>query len=213
MCGILDLELAEGWHLAPVDNGHQRRRRGAAPFAVAGHQRIEQRFHRPVESRVELVPEARHQRLFGKQLREPLAVAGACRRLSVVLRELQGVRQDERIRACGGAGRRITRVDMGQTDFRLAERQLSQQARRVDCHARHPLAQRPERLGHVLDPRFFSGVEKEGPEKRTQHAVAEPKAPDPLPLGEIAAQPGRVGVAEHSVPVHDRVKCREGCHG
>src|SRR5439155_10796530 len=35
------LELAVGRHLAPVDDGDLRRRGGAAPFAIAGDERVE----------------------------------------------------------------------------------------------------------------------------------------------------------------------------
>jgi hypothetical protein len=60
----------------PVDDGDARRRRGAAPFATAGDQRLEQRLDRPVEAGVEALAESRHRRIAEKSSASPTA-AGA----------------------------------------------------------------------------------------------------------------------------------------
>ena len=187
-----NLELAEGRHLAPVDNRHQRRRRGPFPLAIAGHERVEQRFDRPIHARVEFLTEARGDRRLVEHLREPLAVARARRRFAVVFGELQRVWQHERVSPRRGARRRVAGIDPRQTGFRLAQRELREQIRTIDRHARNPLAERPQRLRRVADATFVAGVEEERPEERTERTSTEVQPPRLHPLGQRRAQCGRI---------------------
>ncbi len=130
------LELAPRRHLTPVDDGDLRRAGGAAPVAVAGHQRVEQQRDRGVVPRLEPLAESAHQRLVRKDLRQPLAVPGARRRLRVVLGELEGIGQQKCVGPCGGAGHRVTGVHANEPDLRLAQTRARRTAPSVPSRPR-----------------------------------------------------------------------------
>jgi hypothetical protein len=205
-----DLELAERRHLSPVDDGHQRWRPRAAPFTETRDQRVEQRLNRPVHAHVEPLAEARHQRFLREQLGEPLAVAGAGRRLAVVFGELQRVGQDEGVGAGRGAGRLVAGLDPRQANLLLAEGQLTQHRRGRHGHLCHALAKRPQRFSDARDARLIGGVEEERPHERADDAVAEPQTLLPHPFREARAQ-GPCGLRlQQTMPVFDGRRHKPG---
>ena len=183
--------IAVGRHLAPVDNRDPRRRRRAAPLAVARDQRLEQRVDRPVTARVEALAEARHQRL----LRRTAPRAPGCSRPAgdsrVVFGELQRVGQDERVGARGGAGRRVAGIDRASRISASLSAELPQHVRRSSIAARATRSPRRHSVSATCCTRASSPASRKNGRRNGQST----RSPKRRRRSRIAARSSAVGTS------------------
>ena len=135
--------------------------------------------NRRVVAHVEPAPERLHERLAIEELGKPLRVARSGGGLGVVLGELQGGGQDERIGARGGTGGRTTGIDRGETPFGVAQPEVVHQGRALERHAGHAFAQAPQGFGGVGDAGLLGEREEKWPEKGTEQPSAEGQSSRP----------------------------------
>ncbi len=138
-----------------------------------------------------------------------LGVAEACRRLGVVLRELERVRQKERIEPRRGAGRAVTGIDVNEAPLSVGQADRGEELGHLECRGRHSLAERRHRLRDGLDSRLFVGRQEEWAKERAMHPFAERQARRPKPFG----QPFTVGRSELDVRTEERRPDIRGGHG
>src|ERR1700722_18803249 len=100
---LQNFKLAPRGHLAPVNNSDDRRRRLAAPLAIARKEGFEQHFYRFVLLDAIAFLESCHHGQGKKNFGECLRVTGAGRGFGVVFRELQGIGQEECVEAGSSA--------------------------------------------------------------------------------------------------------------
>src|SRR5882724_6629378 len=117
--------------------------------------------------------ELAHHRQLAKNLRQRFRIARTRRRFSVVLRELQRIRQQKCIQSRGGARRPGIFPQPHQPQFLVTQMELPQQFRIAQRGSCHTLAELRHRLGYIPHPLFIFRRKKKRPQKRTVYAVAK----------------------------------------
>ena len=191
----------------PVDDGNRRRVRAPAPLRVAGEERRQHRVDRVVvPDRVPLA-ELRHHPQPVEDLRQFLGVSQACRRFGVVLGEVQGVGQKERVEAGSGARRLVPRVDRRQADLRVGHSELVQKRPRGHRRLGDSLASRGDCFRRGTDPLFVLTRQEEGAQEWTVQTISE---------GELllAERGGKLpaGVGAHLVRAQERAPLGREIH-
>ena len=135
----------------------QRRRRCAAPLAIAREQRVEQHLHRGVFLHAIVFAEALHHRQRVENIGESFGVARSRRGLGVVFGELKRIGKQERVEARRGAGSSVARIDSSEPFFIRAQRCLREQRRICERLLYDALAERGDRFGNFADARVVVG--------------------------------------------------------
>src|SRR5579862_6846209 len=185
---LQNFKLAPRGHLAPVNNSDDRRRRLAAPLAIARKKGFEQHFHRFVLLDAITFLESRHHGQGKKSFCQRFRVTGAGGGFGVVFGELQGIRQEECVETRSGARPVVTGRNSREALFVWCERSLRKQRGIGERLLYDAFADCSDRFGDGTNAAVVFCCEEKRAEKWAMNAVAEFELLGAHPSVEVSAE-------------------------